>query len=70
MHTKLSSIKTTRDKYFDIIYKEVKKLKRGYGISLDEMAKKLGISKKQMRDYGFTKQFNTEMHSGTKYFTK
>lgn len=70
MPEKLNLIKTTRDKYFDIIHKHVKKLKSGHGISLDEMSGILKLSKKQIRDYGFTKQFNTEMHNGTKYFVK
>lgn len=70
MADKLSSIKTTREKYFDIVYKEIKKLKTGYGISISEMADKCGLSKRQFRDYEFTSKFKTEKHNNKKYFVK
>jgi len=70
MPSNLSSIQKPRDKYFNIVRNEIKKLKSGYGISLDEMAEKCGLCKRQFREYGFTKQFKTEMHNGTKFFVK
>lgn len=70
MAIKLSGIKKPSDKYFDIVYKAIKKLKSGYGISMSEMAGKCGLSKRQFREYEFPKKFKTEMHNGVKYFVK
>jgi len=70
MPSKLSDIQTPRKKYEAIIVNEIRKLKSGYGISQSEMALKCNLSKRQFRDYEFTKQFKTEMHNGTKFFVK
>ncbi len=70
MPDKLSDIKSHRDKYAEIIAGEIRKLKSGYGISLSEMAEKCGLSKRQFREYEFTKQFTIKEVAGRKYFVK
>lgn len=70
MPEKLNSIQKPRDKYFNIVRNEIRKLKSGYGISQSEMAAKCNLSKRQFREYEFAKQFKTEMHNGTKFFVK
>ena len=72
MPTKLNDIKKPRDKYADIITNEIRKIKSGYGITLDEMAEKCGLSDSQFRGYKFAKQFESHIKviNKTKYFVK
>jgi len=72
MPTKLSDIKTLKDKYEAIIVDELRKLKSGYGMTIDEMAGKCGLKAGQFRDYGFVKKFASHIKviNQTKYFVK
>ena len=62
MPTQLSTIKTPKEKYREIVAKEISKLKSGYGLTTKELAEACGISESQFRRYGLNKGFNFEKH--------
>lgn len=70
MPTQLKSIKGLREVYQEQVAKEISKLKAGYGISITEMAEKLGLKERQFRSYRFPKVFNTVKIGVEKYFIK
>jgi len=70
MPTQFSTIKTVKDKYRDIVAKEISKLKSGYGLTSEELAKTCKLSLSQFRSYGFHKTFHTETHNKINYFVK
>ncbi len=70
MPTQLSTIKTPKEKYREIVANEISKLKSGYGLTSEELAEACKLSARQFRSYGFHKVFKTETHNNIKYYVK
>jgi len=70
MPTKFSEVKSIKDKYRDIVIKEISKLKSGYGLTSEELAKVCRLSLSQFRSYGFQKEFKMAKHNKINYFVK
>lgn len=70
MPVELKKIQTAREIHKAKIQAEISKLKSGYGLTYEELAKICGIGVRQIKEYRFHNVFNTETLNGTKYFVK